>query len=90
MNSYPTRPAIKIRTDHPLALVSAVRQALRHAGATSEDIDRFNKEARSAGDEGAAAVRTLCASWADLDIRPDALAPLLPFRREGVDPQRST
>lgn len=56
---------IAMRSENPLAWVSAVRSALRRAGADRTEIDRFSNEAWSAGDPGELA--TLCRRWVRLD-----------------------
>jgi hypothetical protein len=54
-----------MRSENPLAWVSAVRSALRRAGADRTEIDRFSNEAWSAGDPGELA--SLCRRWVRLD-----------------------
>lgn len=56
---------IAIASENPLAWVSAVRLALRRAGADRSEIERFSSEAWSAGDPGELA--SLCRRWVRLD-----------------------
>lgn len=63
----PRYPDIRIamQSGNPLAWVSAVRLALRRAGADRSEIDRFSDEAWSAGDPDELA--SLCRRWVRLD-----------------------
>lgn len=55
---------ISLRTDHPLALVSATRLALRRAGKDAREIERFTRDALASEDP-----RGLCSRW--VRIRPE-------------------
>lgn len=63
----PRYPEIRIAmlSENPLAWVSAVRAALRRAGADRSEIDRFSSEAWSAQDSGELA--SLCRRWVRLE-----------------------
>lgn len=63
----PRYPDIRIAivSENPLAWVSAVRLALRRAGADRSEIDRFSTEAWTAGDP--AEVESLCRRWVRLE-----------------------
>jgi len=52
---------VRVRSLHPLVLVSSVRYALRRAGVASEQISRFSGEALSA--RSADRQRQICADW---------------------------
>lgn len=62
----PRYPDIRIRlsTDHPLAMVSAVRHALRRSGVAHGEIQRFCEQALA----GPASPREICAAWAVVDV----------------------
>lgn len=69
MTDGPRYPEARVRlhSQHPLALMGAVREALRHAGAAAEDVERFSRGAASrAADE----VVDWCREWARLDFYP--------------------
>ena len=53
-----------VRSARALALISAVRYALRRAGAAPEQIARFSAEALSAPSERRQ--RRICARWVDV------------------------
>lgn len=62
-----TRPPdvhVRLQTDHPLAMVSAVRHELRRAGADPRLIERFNEEAFAS--EEPQRMRDVCRRWADI------------------------
>ena len=56
---------VALETDHPLALVSATRLALRQAGATPGTIEEFTRDALASDDPGA-----LCARWVEVETTP--------------------
>ena len=56
---------IHLRSQNPLAAVSAVRHAMRRVGIDRAEIDRFCEQAL-AHDLGAA--RRVCEAWARLDL----------------------
>ncbi|RMH15661.1 MAG: hypothetical protein D6696_20050 [Acidobacteria bacterium] len=56
---------VRLRTDHPLAMVSAVRHALRRSGVARREIRRFCEQALSRD----GTVREICEAWADLKVR---------------------
>lgn len=56
---------VSIRSDNPLALASAVRLALRRAGAPPQEIRRFSDEALTVGDPHQLVDR--CRDWVRLD-----------------------
>lgn len=63
----PRYPGIRVslRTRNSLAVVAAIRQALRRAGASPEEIELFSHEAMStAGSEERLRV---CLEWADVE-----------------------
>jgi len=53
---------VSLRTDNPLALVSATRLALRRAGTDHEEIERFTRDALGSADPG-----RLCSRWVRVD-----------------------
>jgi hypothetical protein len=63
----PLYPAarVRVRSPNPMALVSAVRLALRRAGADHDEIDRFTEEALAAGDPSE--IRRSARRWVPLD-----------------------
>lgn len=69
MTDGPRYPDARVRlhSQHPLALMGAVREALRHAGAGAEDVERFSRgaAARAADD-----IVDWCREWARLDLYP--------------------
>ena len=79
MTPYPIYPQIHVysRSRNPLALVSAVRQALRQAGLERAEISRFSRQAL--GTEDPQVQREICGSWVSID-----LPPALPPARETV------
>ncbi len=64
----PRYPKIQVRlhSANPYALVSAVRQALRHSEVDAGEIDRFTEEALRA--EEPTRMREVCTSWADVKV----------------------
>ena len=62
--SGPRYPQLRVslRTENPLALVSATRLALRRAGTDRTEIDRFTRDALSSPDP-----RGLCGQWVRLE-----------------------
>ncbi len=64
--SSPRYPHIEIElaSHNPLAWVSAVRQALRRAGAAPGEIYRFTSDAL--GNREPEEIRQVCADWANL------------------------
>lgn len=56
---------IHLRTDHPLAVVSAIRHAMRRRGATRDEIRRFTDEALQA-----TAPNEVATLWARVDVEP--------------------
>ncbi len=60
----PRYPALSVslRTDNPLALVSATRLALRRAGTDRQEIERFTRDALKSADP-----RGLCSRWVRID-----------------------
>lgn len=61
---------VSVASGNPLVLVSAVRLALRRAGADRRAIDRFSREALAAA-EPAGVART-CRRWVAVDPPLDA------------------
>jgi hypothetical protein len=59
---YPTAQ-VELRSTHPLALVSAVRQALRRSGVDSGEIHRFNEAAFESYNDPQQ-LWQLCRQWA--------------------------
>lgn len=53
---------VSLRTDNPLALVSATRLALRRAGTDRQEIERFTRDALKSTDP-----RSLCSRWVRVD-----------------------
>ncbi len=62
---YP-RIQVRLHSANPFALVSAVRQALRHSQIDAREIDRFTEEALR--DDEPARMRDVCTSWADVEV----------------------
>lgn len=54
---------VSLHTDNPLAVVSAVRLALRKAGTDRREIDRFTREALGSPDP-----QHFCDEWVQLDV----------------------
>lgn len=54
---------VHLRTDHPLAVVAAVRHALWRGGAPRDEIRRFSEEALRA-----AAPTEVATAWAHVDV----------------------
>lgn len=61
-----TDARISLRTDNPLALVSAARLALRRAGTDRGEIERFTRDALSSTDP-----RQACGRWVRIDPSSD-------------------
>ncbi|MGD2116687.1 MAG: hypothetical protein PVG07_16660 [Acidobacteriota bacterium] len=55
---------VSLRTENPLALVSAIRLALRRAGTDRTEIERFTRDALASPDP-----RGLCRQWVRLEVR---------------------
>ena len=65
MTTMPPRyPEIQVRlhSRNPFALISAVRQGLRHSHVDVHEIDRFTEEALS--EQEPEKMREVCADWA--------------------------
>ena len=56
---------VRIRSENPLALISAIRIGLRQAGASHGEIDRFSTEALNQDDPGRA--WRVCREWAAVE-----------------------
>ena len=54
---------VTVRSSNPLALVAAVRQAMRQAGLERGEIRRFSQEALTSEEPGQ--VRDVCRAWVD-------------------------
>lgn len=54
---------VTVRSSNPLALVAAVRQALRKAGVESSQIRSFSQQALANEDPGK--IRQTCRAWVD-------------------------
>ena len=65
MPRYPDA-RVHLHSRNPFALVSAVRQALRHSHVDAGEIDRFTEEALR--DDEPRRVREVCAAWAAIEI----------------------
>ena len=63
--SNPRYPSVQVElnSSHPLALVSAIRQAMRRSGVDSREIHRFSQEAFATQDDPEQLHR-LCRRWA--------------------------
>lgn len=59
---------VQLHSRNPFAMISAVRQALRHSHVEHEEIDLFTEEALQA--EEPERVRNVCDSWASLEFLP--------------------
>jgi len=72
----PRYPGIRVslRTRNSLAVVAAIRQALRRAGASAEEIDLFSRQALST--EGSDERLRVCLEWADVDASGGTAAPV--------------
>jgi hypothetical protein len=66
-DSMPLYPDLQVslRTENPLALVSATRLALRRAGKDHGEIDRFTQAALASPDP-----RDLCSRWVKVEPEP--------------------
>jgi hypothetical protein len=56
---------VSLRTDNPMALVSATRLALRRAGKDHGEIERFTRAALASSDP-----RDLCSRWVKVGPEP--------------------
>lgn len=67
MVGQPRYPRISVQTDskNPLALVAAVREALRLAHVRRSEISRFSDEALSSDDPSE--VQEVCRQWVQVD-----------------------
>jgi hypothetical protein len=54
---------VRLQTTNPLALVAAVRQALRRAGVGAEEVYRFSAEALAESDRKV--ILEICRRWVD-------------------------
>ena len=65
----PRYPDIEVRlySRNPLALVSAVRTAMRVSSVAASEIDRFTAEAMS--HEEPERVHDVCSEWAHVEVR---------------------
>jgi len=63
MTRYPAI-RVNVRSEKPLALVAAVRHALRAAGIARSEIRKFSDEACGAADED---TREICRRWVAFD-----------------------
>lgn len=63
----PRYPGIRVslKTRNSLAVVAAIRHALRQAGASAEEIDRFSRQALTT--EGSDERLRVCLEWADVE-----------------------
>lgn len=57
---------ISLRSRHPLALVSAVRQAMRRSGVDEGEILTFTEKAFEASQPER--MREICAQWAQISV----------------------
>lgn len=57
---------IRLHSRNPFALVSAVRQALRHSHVDHREIERFTEEALREPEPDR--VRDVCSSWAVVEL----------------------
>jgi hypothetical protein len=62
---------VGVASAHPLAVIGAVRSALRRNGADAAEVARFSGEA-FARREDEAGLREVCRSWVDLEVAPRA------------------
>ena len=69
MTDAPRYPEVRVRlhSHHPLALMGAVREALRHAGAGADELQAFS---RGAAARDPAEVEQWCRQWARIDFYP--------------------
>lgn len=58
---------VEVRSCHPLAVVGAVRQALRKARIGHSEILRFSEQALGSG-AAAADLEAICAEWVRLEV----------------------
>jgi hypothetical protein len=57
---------IRLRSNNPFALVSAVRLALRRSRVDPLEINRFTEEALA--DEEPQRMRRVCSDWAEVEV----------------------
>jgi hypothetical protein len=57
---------VAVRSRNPLAVISAVRGALRRAGARPEEIASFSHQAFTARD--LTQLRRICADWTEVEL----------------------
>lgn len=57
---------VQIHSRNPLALVSAIRSALRKSRVDALEIRRFTDEAMAS--EEPSSIYTVCASWAEVEV----------------------
>lgn len=69
MTDRPRYPNARVRlhSHHPLALMGAVREALRRVGADAQDVRAFS---RGAAARDPAEVESWCRQWARIDFYP--------------------
>ena len=58
-----TEIRVHVESPNPLVVISAIRDALRRAGADREEIARFSHQAFTSRDDPSA-LRRVCRSWA--------------------------
>lgn len=57
---------VRLHSDNPFALISAVRMALRRSRVERREIDRFTEEALGA--EEPQRMRDVCSDWAEVKV----------------------
>ena len=57
---------VRLRSNNPFALVSAVRLALRNSAVDPNEINRFTEQALEA--EEPQRMRQICSSWAEVEV----------------------
>ncbi len=57
---------VRLRSNNPFALVSAIRQALRESRVDPGEIHRFTEEALA--DDEPRRMRRVCADWAEVEV----------------------
>jgi len=63
---YP-QARVRLHSHNPLALIGAVREALRRAGAGKDDLDAFCRGASTLSDHE---IEPWCRQWTHLDLYP--------------------
>ncbi len=63
---YP-QARVRLHSHHPLALIGAVREALRKAGAGADELDAFSQGAST---RSAHEIEPWCRQWTHLDLFP--------------------